>query len=99
MSEKKDKKKVLVETFDDERIKTFLLPTPYGDVNADFYVLEKAYRGMNEENFASFVRFFVEAGRNLNAQNPQGLTMAQIIGQHYHGVEYLAALRAAGAGK
>ncbi len=92
MSEKKDKKKVLVESFDDERIKTFLLATPYGDQDADFYVLEKAYRGMNEDNFATFVRFFVEAGRNLNAQNAQGQTLAQIIASHHHGAPYLAAL-------
>ena len=96
MSEKKDKKKVVVETFDDERIKTFLLAVPHGDINADYYVLEKSYRGMNEENFASFVRFFVEAGRDINAKNPQGLTLAQIVAQHRHGVEYLEALRAAG---
>lgn len=97
MSEKKDKKKVVVETFDDARIKTFLLAKPYGDVNADYYVLEKAYRGMNEENFASFVKFFVEAGRDLNAKNPQGLTIAQIVAQHRHGGEYLEALRGVGA--
>lgn len=93
MSEKKDKKKVLVESFTDERIKTFLAYTPYGGIDPDFYVLEKAYRGMNEDNFATFIGFFKAAGRNLNATNPQGQTLASIIAEHHHGAPYLAALQ------
>lgn len=97
MSEKKDKKKILVETFSDERVKGFLNGTPPAGVAADYYLLERAYRGMNEENFATFIGFFVEAGKDLNAQNPQGLTMAQVIAQHRNGGEYLQALKGAGA--
>jgi hypothetical protein len=97
MSEKKDKKKILVETFSDERVRSFLEGTPYGPVNPDYYLLERAYRGMNEENFATFVRFFVEAGKDLNAKNPQGLTISQVIKQHRLGKDYLEALKNAGA--
>lgn len=97
MSEKKDKKKVVVETFTDERVRGFLEGKPYGDINPDYYLLERAYRGMNEENFATFVGFFVEAGKDINAKNPQGLTMAQVVAQHRNGGEYLQALKGAGA--
>lgn len=97
MSEKKDKKKILVETFSDERVKGFLHGTPPAGVAEDYYLLERAYRGMNEENFATFIRFFVEAGKDLNAKNPQGLTIAQVIAQHRNGGEYLDALKGAGA--
>jgi hypothetical protein len=41
--------------------------------------------------------FFVEAGKDVNAKNPQGLTMAQVIAQHRNGGEYLQALKGAGA--
>ncbi|HRH75771.1 MAG TPA: PA4642 family protein [Cellvibrionaceae bacterium] len=97
MSEKKDKKKILVETFSDERVKGFLNGTPPAGVSEDYYLLERAYRGMNEENFATFIRFFVEADKDLNAKNPQGLTIAQVIAQHRNGGEYLDALKGAGA--
>lgn len=97
MSEKKDKKKILVETFSDERVKGFLNGTPPAGVAADYYLLERAYRGMNEENFATFIRFFVEADKDLNAKNPQGLSIAQVIAQHRNGGEYLDALKGAGA--
>lgn len=97
MTLKKDKKKVLGEHFDDARIKTFLLLQPPEGIDADFHALEKAYRGMIPENFASFVTFFVEAGRNLNATNPDGKTILQIVKDHRHGEEYTEALIAAGA--
>jgi hypothetical protein len=97
MSEKKDKKKILVETFSDERVRSFLEGTPYGPINPDYWLLERAYRGMNEENFATFVRFFVEAGKDIQAKNLQGQTIAQVIAQHRNGVDYLEALRSLGA--
>ena len=94
---KKDKKKVLGEHFDDARIKTFLDFEPPVGVDADFHVLERAYRGMIEENFATFVRFFVEAGRNINATNPDGKTILAIVKSHRHGEDYISALESAGA--
>ena len=97
MSLKKDKQKVLGETFDDERIKTFLDTQAPKGIDADYHCLEVAYRGMHQENFATFVQFFCEAGRNLNAAGPTGKTIAQTISQHRHGADYLAALTAAGA--
>lgn len=97
MSLRKDKEKVLGETFDDARIKTFLdYPAPAG-INADYHLLEKAYRGMLGGNFTTFVKFFVEAGRDLNAIGPDGKTFLQSVKTHRNGEEYAQALEAAGA--
>jgi ankyrin repeat protein len=97
MSLRKDKEKVLGETFDDERIKTFLnYPAPAG-VNADYHLLEKAYRGMLGGNFATFVTFFIEAGKDINAANSDGKTFLQVVKTHRNGEEYIQALEAAGA--
>lgn len=98
MSElKKDKKKVLGEVFDDERIKSFFdYPAPDG-VERDYHLLEKAYRGMREENFVTFVQFFVEGGHDLNAKGPNGQTFLQTIKDHRMADEYIAALKQAGA--
>lgn len=97
MSPRKDKEKVLGEIFDEERIKTFLDFTAPKGVNADFHLLEKAYRGMRGENFGTFVRLFVDAGRDLNAPGPEGKTFLQVVKNHRNGEEYVQALEAAGA--
>lgn len=97
MSLRKDKEKVLGEIFDDARIATFMdFPAPAG-VNADFHLLEKAYRGMRGENFATFVKLFIEAGKDLNAVGPEGKTFLQTVKTHRNGEEYAQALVAAGA--
>jgi hypothetical protein len=92
---KKDKKKVVGEFFDDERIRTFLDVQPPQGVDPDFHALERAYRGMQPENFATFVRFFTEAGHNLQATNPAGQTLEDIIRDHVSSTEYLQALHEA----
>ncbi len=97
MALKKDKQKVLGEVFDDARIKTFLDNEPYGSVSADYHVLEKAYRGMKAENFATFVEFFQAEGRDINATNSAGQTLLQVVQEHRLAEEYIAILKAAGA--
>lgn len=97
MSLKKDKQKVLGEHFDDERIKTFLDHEAPAGANVDFHLLEKAYRGMSAENFATFIGFFSAAGRDLNATNSDGETLLSICRRHRHGDEYAQALASAGA--
>ena len=97
MMVKKDKQKVLGETFDDERIKTFLDAQAPKPIQADYHCLEIAYRGMQQENFATFGTFFKEAGRNFNAVGPEGKSIAQTISQHRNGADYLESLTAAGA--
>ena len=64
-------------------------------MNNDFHTLEKAYRGMNIDNFVTFLGFFKEAGRDLNATNPDCKTLVEVAGEHGHGVEYVNALKAA----
>jgi hypothetical protein len=94
---KKDKKKVLGEVFDDERIKTFLIDTAPEGVDVDFHCLERAYRGMKAENFATFVQFFTEEGRNINATNPEGRTLLSLVKEHQSFPEYAEILENAGA--
>jgi hypothetical protein len=97
MSLKKDKQKVLGEVFDDERIRSFLqFQAPEG-VDPDYHLLEKAYRGMKAENFATFVGFFIEQGGNINARNPEGDTLLTVVATHRHGDEYADILKANGA--
>ncbi len=94
---KKDKQKVLGEVFDDARIKTFLIDSAPEGVDADFHCLERAYRGMKAENFATFVRFFCEAGRNLSATNPDGKTLLSLVRGHSRSTEYAEILSGSGA--
>jgi len=97
MSLRKDKEKVLGEIFDEARIKTFMDYTAPVGINADYHVLEKAYRGMRGENFETFVRLFLEAGKDINAIGPEGKTLLQIVKSHRNSEEYITALEAAGA--
>ncbi len=101
MALKKDKQKVLGEFFDDERIKTFLeyddTESPNSKVSLDFYLLERAYRGMISDNFASFVEFFKAAGKDVNGTNQHGETFLQSIRQHKQAEEYILALETSGA--
>lgn len=97
MALKKDKQKVLGETFDEERVKGFLNIEPRKGFNTDFLLLERAYRGMKAENFHSFVSFFAEAGKDINACDPSGRNLLQIIQSHASSADYSSALKSAGA--
>lgn len=97
MALRKDKKKVIGEHFDDARIRSFLEHETYGDKSLSYHLLEKAYRGMKEENFSTFLQFFIEAGYDLNAANSAGKTFLQEISQHRHAEDYVDALKSAGA--
>jgi ankyrin repeat protein len=97
MALRKDKKKVVGEHFDEDRIKSFLEYEPYGDRSPSYHLLEKAYRGMKADNFATFVRLFVDAGYDVNATNSDGKTFLQEISEHRHAEDYVDALKAAGA--
>ncbi len=92
MALKKDKEKVIGETWDDARVKSFLEVHPPADENPDHFILLKAYRSMREGDFARFVVFFKEAGRDLQAQNSAGQTVLDIVRQHRHGEAYAQAI-------
>ena len=83
--------KVIDEVWNDERVRSFLAIEPHGDESADFHVLQKAYRGMRPEDFDRFLGFFVTAGRDLDACDPKGRTLWQIISTHRHGSAFIAA--------
>jgi hypothetical protein len=97
MALKKDKEKVLGEFFDHDRIKSFFDYESRDTENADFHLLEKAYRGMIAENFGTFVSFFLEAGKDINAKNSAGETFLQAIKGHRQSEEYITTLAQAGA--
>lgn len=97
MTLKKDKQKVLGEFFDDERIRSFFIYESDDTEHADFHLLEKAYRGMIAENFSTFITFFLESKKDINATNQYGETFLQTIRAHKQSEEYVAALQNAGA--
>lgn len=94
---KKDKEKVLDEVWTVERIRSFLDVLPPEGVNADFHKLLKAYQQMRADDFEQFVNFFVEAKLDINAKDPHGNSVLQIIGEHRHGADYAKILKNAGA--
>lgn len=97
MALKKDKKKVLGELFDDDRIREFLDAQAPPGVNLDFHLLERAYRGMQAENFATFVSFFVQGGHDLSAKNRDGKSLLELAREHSAFAEYAEILEQAGA--
>jgi hypothetical protein len=97
MSDRKDKRKVVGEPMTDEQILVFFERLPEEDENPDFHLLLRAYRGLRAHDFVRFVTFFKERGHNLDATDPKGRSMAQIIATHRHGEPYLDALKQAGA--
>ncbi|QIL89776.1 hypothetical protein GNX18_08455 [Microbulbifer sp. SH-1] len=97
MSLKKDKQKVLGEIFDDERIAGFLEGDAPEGFNREFFLLERAYRGMKAENFETFVRLFKQQGLDLNSQSPEGQTLLARISEHQQSSDYAEILKNAGA--
>ncbi len=95
-----EKPKVIGEEWSDERVKGFLFLSPHdARINPDYHVLIKAYQAMRAEDFARFVAFFVEAGRDLNARNEDGETILDHVSRHRRMTEYADVLAAAGAEK
>ncbi|MEX0941621.1 MAG: PA4642 family protein [Pseudomonadales bacterium] len=81
------------EVWDDDRVKSFLAIEPYGDESADFHVLLKAYRGMRPNDFERFLKFFIAAGRDVNARDKQGRTLWNIIVDHRQGADFVAIMK------
>ncbi len=76
------------EVWDDARVKSFLDLTPSNNTSVDFHVLLKAYRGMRPDDFARFLTFFMEASRDIDAKDPKGRTIWDIMATHRHGAEF-----------
>ncbi len=97
MAPRKDKEKVVDEVWTQERVKDFLHVKPAEDVAPDFHMLLKAYQSMRVENFEDFVGYFVEAGHDINARNPRGESVLDVVSQHRRSTEYADILRDNGA--
>lgn len=93
MSERKDKKKVIGEPMSDEQIRAFLGGQPESGLNADFHLLQRAYRSLREEDFDRFLDAFAETGGKVDATDPAGRTLADIIANHGQSAGYLAILK------
>lgn len=91
---KRDKKRVEGETWSEERLADYLGFKTYDGTDPDFHCLYRAYTRMNEETFARFVQLFRDQGRNVQATNLDGQTLADIVAQHAQSEDYLAALTA-----
>lgn len=91
---KKDKQKVIGETFDTDRLKQFLAFKPVDNTPEDFHILLKAYRGLPPEGFRDFLTVFSAAGRNLMVENIDGTTFLDYIAQNQNQHEYVEIFRA-----
>ena len=89
--------KTVDEDWSDERVKAFLELQPLDDANPDYHVLIKAYRYMVAFDFARFVTFFGEAGRDINATDQDGKTILDLVAQHGSSNAYAELLEKAGA--
>lgn len=94
---KKDKEKVLDEVWTEDRVRSFLDCLPLAGVNADHHALLKAYQSMRASDFALFVSFFQDKKRDVNAKNPSGDSVLDIVKAHRHGSEFASVLLQAGA--
>jgi len=95
-STKKDKKAVIDEVITDALLVQFFSLQPPQGVDAEYHILERAYRGLTAPDFARFVDLFVARGHDLNRKGSQG-TMLQVISTHRKGGDYAEALKNAGA--
>src|SRR5690606_31954318 len=86
----------LNEEWSDERVKSWLDVRPYDDAPLDYYVLQKAYEAMLPEHFERFIRFFVEAGRDINMRNRNGETFLDRVSRHAQSSAFVDILRHAG---
>ena len=94
---RKDKEKVVDEVWTEDHIKSYLNVRSHDGTAEDFHMLMKAYQSMKADDFATFIGFFREQGRDINASGKDGRTALEVIATHRHGVEYGDILRAAGA--
>ena len=85
------------EWWSDERVQSYLALESSADEAPDFHILLKAYQGMIPDAFSRFVKFFLEAGRDLNEKNMHGNTILSIVAQHRNSGEYAKILKDAGA--
>lgn len=90
--------KVVDEVWTDERVRSFLELTPYDDTESvDHYVLMRAYRAMVLRDFTTFIGYFSEASRDINACSAKGETVLALVQQHKKSQGYAQVLIKSGA--
>ena len=91
---KGDKKRVEGVQWSEQQLRSYLEFNSYDGTDRDFHCLYRAYTRMDEGAFAQFVELFKSEGRNLDAPNQDGKTLAELIRSHQQSADYLAALTA-----
>ena len=97
---RKDKQKVLDEVWDDDRVKSFLgktAPSQSGRPlpgDADFYVLRHAYQSMRPGDFDRFLSYYTAEGRDVEARDGRGRTLAEVISRHANAKPFVELLDA-----
>ena len=86
---KKDKQKVIGEELTDERIMKLLSLESEEGINRDYFILMRAYRALRSHDFARFITFFKEAGFDVNAKGPDGLSLQEEMKNHAQAAPYL----------
>lgn len=69
------------EEWSDERVFAYLEQLPPRDTDADFHVLYHAFKHMRPFDYERLLKQFVADGRNIQAKNPQGQSIAEYIAQ------------------
>lgn len=67
------------EEWPDERVFAYLNHLPPEGVNADFHVLYHAFKHMRPADYERLLTRFVAEGRDIQASNPQGQRIHEII--------------------
>lgn len=81
------------EEWSDERVYAYLNQLPPAGVNADFHVLYHAFKHMRPFDYERLLTKFVAVGRDLNATNPEGQRIHDVIATYpRQSAEFLAVL-------
>ncbi|AOA59104.1 PA4642 family protein [Acinetobacter larvae] len=81
------------EEWSDERVFAYLDQLPPEGVDADFHVLHHAFKHMRPFDFKRLLQRFIADGRNLQARNPQGQRIHEVIAANSkHSEEFLKIL-------
>jgi hypothetical protein len=70
------------EEWSDERVFAYLTQLPPAGVNADFHVLYHAFKHMRPNDYERLLTQFVADGRDVNATNPEGQRIHDVIAQY-----------------
>ena len=70
------------EEWSDERVFAYLDQLPPEGVNGDFHVLYHAFKHMRPFDYERLLTKFVADGRDLNATNPEGQSIHDVIAQY-----------------